>query len=428
MRSVGEREETSYSVDRFVPKRHWIRLRSKRSTLAVYLSALGYAGRFREPIGRCMQSFDVIVVGTGGIGSAAAYHLAARGRRVLGLDRFPIAHDRGSSHGQTRLIRQAYFEHPDYVPLLLRAYELWRELEERVGRRLLVESGLVMAGPPEGSVIVGALMSAQRHQLTVDRMTACEARGRWPVFALPEEWHVVHEPHGGYLFVEACVRAHAEAARQAGATLEHGVAVHGWRNEGSGIAVETNKGTYRADRLVLAPGPWAAGLLQLPAVPLTVLRKSLFWYAASPAAQAAFSAGALPCFAFDAPTGFFYGFPQIDGRGVKVAEHTGGHPVADPLAVDREIDSDEKQRVEQILAAHLPALGCRCTEHAVCLYTMSPDHHFLTGLHPANERVAIAAGFSGHGFKFASVMGEALADLATAGETALPIRFLSPRR
>jgi sarcosine oxidase len=375
-----------------------------------------------------MQSFDVIVVGTGGIGSAAAYHLAARGRRVLGLDRFPIAHDRGSSHGQTRLVRQAYFEHPDYVPLLLRAYELWRELEQRVGRRLLVESGLVMAGPPNGGVIAGALASAQLHRLSVDRMSAREARGRWPVFALPEDWAVVHEPHGGYLFVEACVGAHAEAARQAGATLEHGVAVHGWRSEGTGIAVETDRGTYRADRLVLAPGSWAAGLLQLPAVPLTVLRKSLFWYAPSPAAQASFAAGALPCFAFDAPTGFFYGFPQIDGRGVKVAEHTGGRAVADPLAVDREIDRDEKQRVEQILEAHLPALGRRCTEHAVCLYTMSPDHHFLVGLHPANDRVAIAAGFSGHGFKFASVMGEALADLAIAGETALPIGFLSPRR
>mgnify|MGYP003339203046 FL=1 len=236
------------------------------------------------------------------------------------------------------------------------------------------------------------------------------------------------EPHGGYLFVEACVRAHAEAARQAGATLEHGVAVHGWRHEGSGIAVETNRGTYRADRLVLAPGPWAAGLLQLPAVPLTVLRKSLFWYEPAEAARPAFAAGALPCFAFDAPTGFFYGFPQIDGRGVKVAEHTGGRVVADPLAVDREVDLGEKQRVEQILATHLLAIGGRCTEHAVCLYTMSPDHHFLVGLHPDSDRVAIAAGFSGHGFKFASVMGEAVADLSTAGETTLPIGFLSPRQ
>lgn len=375
-----------------------------------------------------MKRFDVIVVGTGGIGSAAAYHLAARGLRVVGLDRFPIAHDRGSSHGQTRLIRQAYFEHPDYVPLLLRAYALWRDLEQRVGRRLLVESGLVMAGPPEGDVIAGAERSAALHDLDVERLSVAETRGRWPMFTLPEEWSVIHEPHGGYLFVEACVRAHAEAARKAGAAFEHGVAVRSWRREGSGVAVATDRGDYVADRLVLAPGAWAAGLLQLPRVPLTVLRKSLFWYAPEPGLQAACGPGALPCFAFDAPAGFFYGFPAIDGRGVKIAEHSGGLAVGDPLQVDRGIDVDEQQRVEAIMAAHLPGMSRRCTDHAVCLYTMSPDHHFVVGLHPEHDRVAIAAGFSGHGFKFASVMGEILADLACSGETAHPIAFLSPTR
>jgi sarcosine oxidase len=375
-----------------------------------------------------MQSFDVIVVGSGGIGSAAACHLATRGQRVLAIDRFPPVHDRGSSHGQTRLIRQAYFEHPDYVPLLLRAYSLWRELEERVGRRLLVESGLVMAGPAAGDVIAGALRAAELHRLAIERLSAAETRGRWPPLVVPDEWDAVFEPHGGYLFVEECVRAHLDAARRAGAVFEHGVTVRSWRSDGAGIAVETDQGTQRADRLVLAPGPWAADLLQLPFVRLEVLRKSLFWYEPPAASQAAFAAGALPCFAFDAPSGFFYGFPQIDGRGVKVAEHTGGVAVTDPLAVDRRIDAGEQRRVESILATHLPAMGRHCTAHATCLYTMSPDHHFLVGLHPASERVAIAAGFSGHGFKFASVVGEALADLAAAGETALPIGFLSPRR
>ena len=239
-----------------------------------------------------MRTFDVIVVGLGGIGSAAACHLASRGQRVLGLDRFPIAHDKGSSHGQTRLIRLAYFEHPDYVPLLQRAYELWRDLEARTGRRLLVESGLVMAGPGDGTVITGALTSAATHGLELERLSAREACRRWPVFALPESWAVVHERRAGYLFVEACVAAHAEAAQQAGATLETGVRVHGWRADGAGVVVSTD-------------------------------------------------------------------------RGVKIAEHSGGH---------------------------------------------------------------IVAGFSGHGFKFASVMGSALADLATTGSTSLPIGFLSPRR
>lgn len=375
-----------------------------------------------------MQSFDVIVVGTGGIGSAAVCHLATRGRRVLAIDRFPPVHDRGSSHGQTRLIRQAYFEHPDYVPLLLRAYALWRELEERAGRRLLVESGLVMAGPAAGGVIAGAVRSAELHRLAIERLSAAEARDRWPPLVVPDEWDAVFEPRGGYLFVEECVRAHLEEAQRSGAVFEHGVAVHGWRTDGAGIVVETDRGMHRADRLVLAPGAWAADLLQLPAVRLEVLRKALFWYEPPAGLQAACSAGALPCFAFDAPSGFFYGFPRIDGRGVKVAEHTGGAVVPDPLAVDRGIDAGEQRRVESILATHLPALGRRCTAHATCLYTMSPDHHFLVGLHPASDRVAIAAGFSGHGFKFASVMGEVLADLATAGETALPIGFLTPQR
>lgn len=374
-----------------------------------------------------MTRFDVIVVGLGGIGSAAAFHLAARGARVLGLDRFPIAHDRGSSHGQTRLIRRAYFEHPDYVPLLERAYALWRDLEARTGRRLLVESGLMMAGPPESDVIAGAIHAADTHSLTIDRLSAADACRRWPQFTLPEAWAAVHEPQAGYLFVEQCVAAHAAAAEKAGATLEIGTGVHGWRKEGSGVVVTTDRGDIAADRLVLAPGPWAAGLLQL-AVPLVVLRKSLFWYRPSSAQAAEFAPGALPCFAFARPDGFFYGFPSLDDRGVKIAEHTGGTAVADPLAVDRAIDKREQRQLDGVIAAHLPRLGTAVADHAACLYTMSPDHHFLVGLHPDHDHVAIAAGFSGHGFKFASVMGAALADLALTGSTPLPLAFLSPTR
>jgi len=375
-----------------------------------------------------MRTFDTIVVGLGGIGSAAAFHLASRGVRVLGLDRFPISHDRGSSHGQTRLIRLAYFEHPDYVPLLRRSYDLWRALEARTGRRLLVESGLLMAGPADGAVIAGALRSAELHDLAVERLTARDACARWPVFTLPEAWTAVHERQAGYLFVEDCVAAHARAAETAGATLETGAHVRGWRFDGRGVVVSTDREQIAADRLVLAPGPWAAGLLHLPGVGLTVLRKSLFWYRPAPARRPAFEPGVFPCFAFDAPTGFFYGFPTLDDRGVKIAEHSGGDAVGDPLAVNRDVDDGEQRRVEAITTAHLPTLGTNRADHAVCLYTMSPDHHFVVGLHPECDRVALAAGFSGHGFKFASVMGEALADLATAGTTPLPIGFLSPDR
>jgi len=376
-----------------------------------------------------MRHFDVIVIGIGGMGAAAALHLARRGARVCGLDRFAPGHDRGSSHGQTRLIRLAYYEHPDYVPLLRRAYDLWRELEVSAGRPLLVESGLLLAGPPSSEVVGGTVASAAIHALPLERLTVAEAARRWPQVRLPDGWDVVHEPRGGYLFVEECVRAHAAAAVRAGAVLEANVAVRDWRIDAAGhVVVETDAGDFTADRLVVAAGSWAAGLLRLPAVRLDVLRKSLFWYEPPAASRAELAAGRLPCFGFDGPEGFFYGFPALPDAGLKIAEHTGGTPVADPLHVDRRIDPAERRRVEDVLAARLPDAGTHLAAHATCLYTMSPDGHFIVGLHPHHPQVAVAAGFSGHGFKFAAVIGEILADLTTAGHSSLPIGFLSPLR
>ena len=374
-----------------------------------------------------MRSFDVIVAGAGGIGTAAAAHLARRGASVLALDRFPPGHARGSSHGQTRLIRLAYFEHPDYVPLLRRARDLWRALEHDSGASLLTECGLLSSGPADGSVIAGTLRSAREHGLAVERMPAHDAMRRWPAFAIPDEWESVFEAEAGHLAVEACVRAHAGVAVRHGAVIEADHEIRGWRIEGDSVVVETSRETVTANRLVLCPGPWAADLLQLPAIPFTVLRKSLFWYPPSAGLSAA-DAAALPAFAFDTPRGFFYGFPALDARGLKLAEHTGGRVVADPLHVDRAIDATEQATIEGWLTDHLPGVGRERTAHEVCLYTMSPDHHFVVGLHPAHPQVAVAAGFSGHGFKFASVMGEVLADLTLTGTTPLPVGFLSPLR
>lgn len=387
-----------------------------------------------------MRRYDVIVAGVGGMGAAAAAVLAARGARVVGFDRFPVGHDRGSSHGHTRLIRLAYHEHADYVPLLLRAYAAWRGLEAASGRRLLVETGLVLAGPPGSGVIDGAVHAAAVHGLEVERLAVPEAAARWPGLRIPDSWHTVLEPRGGYLHVEACVRACAAAAVAAGAHLHAGEEVRAWRTVGADVVVETDAARYAAARLVLCPGAWAADLLQLPHIPLTVLRKSLFWYPeaqphgrarrphAPDAIDAPLPSSPLPCFGFDTPAGFFYGFPPLDDRGIKVAEHTGGDVVADPAAVDRTLDAAGRGRVDAFVAAHLPAARPPGAHHAVCLYTMSPDSHFVVGLHPDAPQVAIAAGFSGHGYKFAAVIGEILADLALDGHSPLPIGFLSPER
>jgi len=394
-----------------------------------------------------MTMFDAIVVGLGGIGSAAVAHIARRGGRVLGIDRFTPPHDRGSSHGQTRLIRLAYFEHPDYVPLLARAFQLWDDLAAERGRRLLARTGLLLAGPAEGEVIAGTDRAAREHALSVERLSAAEAEHRWPAFQIPPDWRAIHEPQAGALFVEDCVRAHLEAARAAGATLLCDTTVTACHLDGARPSLETGEGRFLARRLVLCPGAWAGDLTRQPGplgIEFEVLRKPLFWLrptaggprepsgAGGDRVPQGFDEETLPCFGFDTPEGFFYGMPAFDERGVKVACHSGGRTITAPTALDRSVDPAERLAIDRWADTHLPALaaahGATLTDHVACLYTMSPDRHFLVGPHPADERVILAAGFSGHGFKFAPVIGEALADLALEGRTRLPIGFLDPAR
>ncbi len=373
-----------------------------------------------------MPCYDAVVLGCGGIGSAALYQLARRGLRVLGLDQFGPPHDRGSSHGSTRLIRQAYFEHPDYVPLLLRAYDLWNDLAQHVGRQLYFETGLLQIGPPAGAVIPGVLASARQHGLEVESLTAVAAQRRWGGFAVPEAMAAAYERRAGYLLVEACVQAHLDAAQAAGAELKTYESVRRWSGDGKTVQIETDRARYEAARLVVTAGPWAGPLLQELGVPLQVRRKPFFYFENHDEQLTA--AGGCPTFFYELPQGNFYGVPQIDPRGVKIAEHSGGEPVADPLLVDRAQRAGDYERVAGFSRAHLPALSAIVREHAVCMYTMSPDEHFLVDRHPAQRQVVFAAGLSGHGFKFAPVLAEALAELALDGSSTLPVDFLSLRR
>lgn len=371
-----------------------------------------------------MERFDCIVVGAGGVGCAALAHLSRRGLRVLGLDRFPPGHDRGSSHGRTRAIRKAYFEHPNYVPLLVRAYELWAALSERVGEQLYVPAGVLQVGPSDGIILQGVLQSAKTHGLAIESLDADETRARWPQFELPDGMAAVFERDAGYLKVEAAVRAHARVAVDDGATLLDGVEVRRWCADGGGYRVETTDATYVADRLVLAAGAWAPSICADLAIELTVRRKSLFWF---DSAEPAWRDPGCPVYLFETPGGIFYGFPH-DEVGVKVAEHSRGQDVADPLEVDRDVDAGDAERMERFIATHLPSLAPAPVDHAVCMYTMSADEHFIVGAHPGHPGVTFAMGLSGHGFKFAAVLGEILADLVIDGRTRHPIEFLSPAR
>jgi sarcosine oxidase len=370
------------------------------------------------------EKFDAIVVGLGGVGSAALFHLARRGVKAVGIDRFPPGHDRGSSHGDSRVIRLAYFEHPDYVPLLRRSYALWSELERLSGRNLYNETGILQAGPPDGEVVQGVLSAAKKHQLEVDSLSAAEANKRFPWFRVPETMSAVFERRAGWLRVEDCVRAQAAEAEKLGAKLAIGEPALRWRAGGGSVEVSCAGTAYSAAKLILAPGAWAPGLLAGLDLRFEVLRKPLFFFKPGNYTTAA----GCPVYLFETPDGVFYGIPATDRRGLKAAEHTGGKRVDDPLKVDRTTDPAELARVEQFLSAHLPGASRELESAAVCLYTVTPDRHFVVDRHPEHPEVVFAAGLSGHGFKFVPVLGEALAELALDGETRLPIGFLSARR
>jgi monomeric sarcosine oxidase len=378
-----------------------------------------------------MGRYDAIVLGAGGVGSAALYHLAARGARVIGIDQLHPPHDHGSSHGQTRVIRQAYFEHPNYVPLLRESYRLWRELEARVDGHLFHQIGLVEIGPENGIVVPGVLRAAEEHNLAVESLTARDVERRWPGLHVSGDLVGVFEPTAGYLLVEDCVEAHLSAAEAAGAELRIDRAIElgdgcPWSADDRGVRLNLlHNQQMEADRLIVCAGAWASEVLADLAIKLTVLRKSLFWFKTNSTDLDV--ASGMPVYLFELADGIFYGFPKLDPRGVKVAEHTGGRVVR-PGSQDRSPDPIEQDRLMKFLKAYLPGATNEVSAHTACLYTMSPDEHFIVDRHPQYPDVVFAAGLSGHGFKFAPVLGKALAEMALDGGTALPIDFLSARR
>ena len=377
--------------------------------------------------------WDAIVIGAGGFGSSCLYHLAKSGARVLGLDRFLPGHDRGSSHGETRIIRQAYFEHSDYVPLLRRSYELWRELESESGRSLMTICGLMQAGPVEGEVVPGVRRAAVLYGIPIENFSAEEALRRFPGFCfrangMTTDLDVVLEPGAGYLSVEDCVRTHVEQACRYGAQLSIGPRVIGWESNGGTVTVTTESGTHTAAALIVTPGAWAPSLLgKVPGWPtIEVRRKVVLW---SPVRSAAYSAnGGGVMFLFELPSGVFYGFPSLDDGTLKVGEHSRGELVGDPLQVDRSLRADDVDAVASFLRVHLPDVETTPQRHSVCMYSMTPDGHFVVDRHPEFSNVFFGAGFSGHGFKFTSAIGESLAQWAATGSTTAAIEFLGLKR
>lgn len=368
------------------------------------------------------------------MGSAAAYHLAVRGRRVIGIDRFTPPHDRGSSHGRTRVIRQAYFEHPAYVPLLLRAYELWRELELDSDEPLLRLCGGLMLGGPESAVVAGSLRSARAHSLPHELLEARELRRRFPVFRLPDGAVGLFEQRAGLVFCEAAVRAHLRAATRAGALLRFEERVLEWNIRGqSSVTVTTDRAVHEAEQLIVTPGSWAPELLGSLGASMSVERQVQFWFRPVGDIEA-FAPDRFPVYIWQ-PAGSTvacpYGFPAVDGPGggVKISLHRKAEiERCTPDSVDRRVRDDDVATMRSAMREFLPALDGEMTHAATCLYTLTPDQHFVIGAHPRLAQVILAVGFSGHGFKFCPVVGELLADLATMGRTPFDLSLFQPGR
>lgn len=369
---------------------------------------------------------DVLVVGLGGVGSATCYALAKQGYRVVGIDQFSPPHQFGSSHGDTRIIRKSYFEHSNYVPLLIRAYELWLELESQIGKQLYYPTGLLEIGPAQGMVIEGVTRSAAKHSLPIEIFEMPEAKERFPGIDGLSHWKAILEKDAGYLLVEQCVAAHLELAQRHGAELRVGEKMLRWQANSQGVTVETSRETLHAKKLILCAGPWASEALKDLSIPLQVLRKHLYWYSCSTTTYS--QDRGFPCFFFDTPRGYFYGFPDHKGRGLKVARHSGGEPLLKLGEQKHPPDSEDQSLVEIFLQDYLPGAQFELLRWSGCYYTMTPDEHFIVDHLPENPNVVVVAGLSGHGFKFTSVLGQIASELAITGRSAFDIDFLSLRR
>jgi sarcosine oxidase len=359
--------------------------------------------------------YDAIVIGIGAMGSAAVYQLAKRGRRVLGLERYNIPHDQGSSHGHTRIIRLAYYEHPSYVDLLKRSYELWADIEKESQEKLLHMVGSIDAGPEGQWVFEGAWRSAKQHDLEHEVLTGAELRRRYPGYHLPPNTLCLLQPQGGFLLPERCVVNYVMQAQAHGAEIHAREEVLGWEPFMGGVKVTTTYDEYHADKLVITAGAWADHFvpeLQGLSVPE---RQVLAWL--QPTQPAYFDPSRFPVFNLLVEEGRYYGFPQYGIPGFKFGRYHHFEEVVDPDEWEREPTTEDERILREFAHRYFPD-GCGPTMAlASCMFTNTPDRHFIIDLHPEFKNVVIASPCSGHGFKFASVVGEIVADLAEKGQT-----------
>lgn len=362
-----------------------------------------------------MSRFDVIVIGVGAMGSATVYHLARRGRKVLGLEHFNIPHEMGSSHGITRVIRLAYYEHPSYLPLLVRAYELWRELEKQAGEQLLFITGSIDASRETEPVFVGSRTCCEQYKLPHEVLTGKQLNQRFPGYRLPDDIRAVLQPEGGYVTPERCIVSHVAQAQAHGAEVHARENVLDWEPTANGVRVRTERAVYEADKLVISAGAWVGKLVPRLAKIAVPERQVLGWF--QPKKPELYSRDRFPVFNIMTDEGRYYGLPIHGIPGFKIGRYHHLEEESDADHVDRECYARDEQVLRSYTEKYFPEAAGPTMTLKACIFTNTPDEHFILDVHPEHPQVCIASPCSGHGFKFSSVIGEIMADLAEKGTT-----------
>jgi sarcosine oxidase len=408
-------------------------------TTGIAAASLSYAQLYAqiqkqvEPTSN-QANYDVIVLGVGSMGASACYHLAKRGFKVLGLEQFDIPHELGSHAGQSRIIRKAYGEGSDYVPLMERAYQNWQDLESETGSQVYYKTGLAYFGAPDDPFLSTVIGSSKKYNIPLNTLTAEESNRKFPQFKLPQNFQRLEEPEAGFITPERSILLYVQQAVFNGAVIRTKEKVLEWKRETSGsVTVVTDRGTYKAGKLVITAGPWAAKVIPSLASKLTVTRQAVAWV--KPKKWDDFVLGKFPCWILENKEYDFYGFPILPvgtfggPLGLKLALHYPGADTTDPDFVNRNTKESDERILIEFLNQFIPDGYENTLVMKTCLYTNTPDHNFIIDyLSEYDKDVVFATGFSGHGFKFVSVVGEILADLAMNGSTQLPIGFLSTKR
>lgn len=373
------------------------------------------------------MNYDVIIIGAGSMGMAAGYFLSRSGKKTLLLDSFTPPHNKGSHHGETRIIRHAYAEGEQYVPFVLKAQELWHELERATGRDLFIKTGVLSVGSEKADFIQNTISSAKKYSLPLDVLDSSKVHKRWSGITIPNDFIGCFEPTSGVLKCEESIKAYQELAELNGATILTNSRVRGISIKDGRVTIKTDKRDYHSESLVISAGAWSGNLLSMLdlELPLSPVRKTFAWYHAN---ENIYNHNNFPAFAFETPRGLYYGFPSIDGSGLKVGRHDGGNQVNpdEPIVGFGELAEDQGD-LDHFLNQYIPDIQ-QLKFGKTCMYTLTPDEKFIIDLHPKYPNVAIAAGFSGHGFKFSSAVGQALSNLIVFGKNEVDISQFSINR